>query len=122
MAVDAQEELDVVWVRDGGFGDGVADREEGVEAFGNGPRETFSLGFVLGVAGGHVDGEAVAFFWVAEGLVVVLLVVGSGNWDGAVCFVYVLHTCYSVHGALLVVLMQVSDILSHDQTQLYFIM
>ena len=62
MAVDAQEELNVVRVRDGRFGNGIADGEEGVKAFSDGPGETFSLGFVLGVAGGHVDGEAVAFF------------------------------------------------------------
>lgn len=43
------------------LGDLLGDRQEGVEALGDGPREALLLCFFLDVAGGHVNTEEVAY-------------------------------------------------------------
>ena len=52
--------MGVLWIRDTALGDEVTDGHEGVEALGDRPRQTFSLGLVLYVSRRHVDGEDVA--------------------------------------------------------------
>lgn len=60
LIIHRQVKFDVVGVWDGGFGDDVGDGEEGVEAFCDAPGQTLLFGFVLGVAGCHVDAERIA--------------------------------------------------------------
>lgn len=58
--VDGKSQSGIMWIRDGGFGNEIADGAEGVEALGNGPGKTGAFGGFLDVAGGHVDGDDVA--------------------------------------------------------------
>ena len=64
LAVDGQPEVYVVRVLDARLGDELGDGHEGVEALGDGPGEALFLGFVLDVAGSHVDGDGVCFIFV----------------------------------------------------------
>jgi hypothetical protein len=61
LAVQLEEELDVVRVLDGGLRDDVAHGQEGVEALGNGPGKTLLLGLVLGIAGSEVNGDGISY-------------------------------------------------------------
>ena len=71
LAVDGQPEVYVVRVLDARLGDKLGDGHEGVEALGDGPGEALLLRLVLHVAGGHVDGEEVAYFFYHSMLAVV---------------------------------------------------
>ena len=96
-------------VRDARFGNLLGDREEGVEAFGDGPRETLLFGFVLHVARGHVNCEEVAC----------TLPINTHHSSSIV--VIRERTPDSIQRALIVRRVQIPHRLAHDQPQLDFI-
>lgn len=65
LAVELEEELNIVRVLNGSLRDNVAQRQESIETFGDVPWETLLLGLILGVAGGEVNGDSVSWRWSA---------------------------------------------------------
>lgn len=106
LAVDRQEELNVMGIGNGGLGYDVAHGQEGIEALGNVPGKALLLGLVLDVAGSHVDGDGVG--WTEFSLAKRRLdrdAVGQ-------------RTSNSVNCALLVIRLQVLDSLANDERKL----
>lgn len=61
LAVDLEEELDVVGVGNRGLGDDLAQGQERIKALGNVPRQALPLRLVLAVSGCHVDREQIGY-------------------------------------------------------------
>lgn len=106
----------IVRVRDARLGDALRDGQEGVEPFSDRPGQALTLGFVLDVAGRHVDCEDVAFLpsaWSAPRTVRST----QSNWGGGGDK----RTINRIHRPRVILRVQIPHRLPHHQAQLHLV-